>query len=88
MADKAAELHKAVLYHDTETSLKLLESAGGACQVRDLAKSAQSQNLMSDFQQFGYKISENANQETLTVFVLTTGVPVDLASLTQSRCQR
>ncbi|HEY9777804.1 MAG TPA: hypothetical protein V6C81_28850 [Planktothrix sp.] len=89
---KASELQKAVLDHNTEASLILLESVGGACQARELAK--KTSNLSGKYNSnmsWGLTIDATTNKETISVFKHTysfAGADEFVAALTQDRCKK
>jgi hypothetical protein len=89
---QAQELNKAVLHHDVDTSIRLLQDAGGSCQARELASAAS--NILDPSEpstsSFGYSISVDtaSNTETLSLYcgVLSWGI-FPVASLTQPECK-
>ncbi|HEY9777801.1 MAG TPA: hypothetical protein V6C81_28835 [Planktothrix sp.] len=90
---KASKLHRAVIDHRTETALVLLESVGGSCQARQLAKRAESNNLNtvgSDVFDWTLNVDIASDKETLSLYrKIVSGYSTDepVASLTQVRCK-
>ncbi|HEY9777820.1 MAG TPA: hypothetical protein V6C81_28930 [Planktothrix sp.] len=89
---KASELQAAVTTHNTDAALRLLESAGGACEARDLAKRASN---LPELNWFSVNWSLNVNRrehlETLSLYKVHNnyaGNDEPVVSLTQERCDK
>jgi hypothetical protein len=88
------QLIDAVTNQKVETSLLLLEGAGGSCRARDLAESAKrtSAGLWSPFHvEYSVVVDKTSGKETLMLYRQSNnhGWPTyPVAGLTQAECKR
>ena len=86
--DHAQELAEAIVNGNKETSIRLLESAGGPCAVRDLVESSKMHGYDVDYTLGVDKISDS---ETLSLYITSSlyrSPYKPVVSITQPRCKR
>ena len=86
----AQELANAVRDGNKDTALRLLESAGGACQTRELAQAAKlaaANDRKVGYVDFDLSVNEVLGTETLAMFRSSTNNPPRIG-ITQKKCER
>ena len=86
MSEAADKLYTAVMNHDVETSLKLLESAGGACQAIDMAKGAAAKPV-SWGDNVDFSLTADGNKETLMLYFSRSHLEIPVAGITLDKCE-
>ena len=87
--DEADLLIKAVRADDVETSLRILQKAGDACQVRDLVQEAHKRtDTDTGIGRVVYSIKSSGNMETLGLYHSQSHAVLPIVELEQANCKR
>ncbi|MBX9720446.1 MAG: hypothetical protein K2X81_03530 [Candidatus Obscuribacterales bacterium] len=89
MSEASDRLFKAVVSGDADTSLALLEAAGGACQARDLVKQAASHEDRPWAMRYSILVEGDKETIMLSREFLNSYMPQSqVAGLKQDKCKR